>query len=193
MPTATLPPPSERQDRLFTRADYHAMASAGILSENDRVELIEGKILTMMPIGPWHASSALRLTKLLNNIYQDRALVAAGNPVGLGNHSEPQPDISVLRRKDDYYSSGHPEAKDVLLLIEISDSTVHFDLGKKRRLYASQSVMEYWVVDGQRHCIHVFRNPQQGEFNEERIFRPGELIPLPECEGAALEVNATGV
>lgn len=184
---------AERPERLFTREDYHAMLKAGILGEDDRVELINGKIIAMMPIGPWHASSSARLNHILNRIYGERALIVVGNPVGLGDRSEPQPDITVLRRRDDYYSERHPEPKDVLLLIEISDSTLNYDLNKKHDLYASHGISEFWVVDGQRHCVHVFRAPLNGVFSESQVLNVGDSLTLPGCDGTTLGVSETGV
>lgn len=177
----------------FTRKDYHAMADAGILTERDRVELINGEIVAMMPIGPWHCSSVALLLENLIVVYRKRAIVNSGNPVGLGNHSEPQPDVTVIRWRDDRYATAHPEAKDVLLLIEVSDSSRSFDLGRKHDLYAKQDVEEFWVVDRKLECVHVFRHPLEGLYRESRVYFKGESIPLPECAGAVLAVSETGV
>jgi Uma2 family endonuclease len=184
---------AERPERLFTREDYHAMLKAGILGEDDRVELINGKIIAMMPIGPWHASSSARLNHVLNRLYGERALVVVGNPVGLGDRSEPQPDITVLQPRADYYAASHPEPKDVLLLIEISDSTLNYDLNKKRDLYAFHGIPEFWVVDGRRRCVHVFKAPVNGKFNKSEVLNTGTSLVLPGCEGATISVTETGV
>jgi Uma2 family endonuclease len=177
----------------FTRKDYHAMADAGILTERDRVELINGEVVAMMPLGPWHTSSTARLIKLLVNLYADDGIVNSGNPVGLGDHSEPQPDVTVLRWRDDFYASDHPEAKDVILLIEVADSSRVFDLGAKHDLYAAEGVEEFWVVDRKLECVHVFRHPIDGVYRESRVYDREEVIPLPECGGATLKVADTGV
>jgi len=158
-----------------------------------RVELIDGKIIAMMPIGPWHASASTRLNHVLNKLYGENALVAAGNPVGMGDRSEPQPDITVLRYRRDFYATAHPEPKDVVLVVEISDSTLNYDLTKKRNLYATHGVSEFWVVDGQRHCVHVFRGPVNGTYTESQVLHPGDSLPLPACEGASIPVSETGV
>lgn len=184
---------ADRPERLFTRADYHTMVASGILREDDRVELINGKIIAMMPIGPWHASSCNRLNFLLNRKYSDKALVIAGNPVGLGDKSEPQPDITVLRMHPDFYEAGHPESKDIILLVEVSDSTRNFDLIKKRDLYAAHGIREYWVIDGGRKCVHVFRQPRDGEFTDSHIYTGTETIPLPDCGDCTLTPAETGV
>jgi Uma2 family endonuclease len=177
----------------FTRKDYHAMADAGILTERDRVELINGRIVAMIPIGPWHCASSSKLNYLLNQLYHGRGIVTMGNPVGLGDDSEPQPDVTVLRWQDDFYATAHPEAKDVILLIEVADSTRAFDLGTKHDLYAAQGVEEFWVVDRKLECVHVFRHPVDGVYRESRVYARGESIPLPECGDASLAVLETGV
>lgn len=179
--------------RLFNRKEYHAMADAGILTEQDRVELIKGRIVPMMPIGPWHGSSVARLIETLVERYRKRGIVNSGNPVGLGDDSEPQPDVTVLRWREDYYSEQHPGPDDVILLIEVSDSSRAFDLGAKHDLYAEQGVREYWVVDRQLRSVHVFRNPRDGVFTESRVYAKGESIPLPECGEAAFFVDDAGV
>jgi Uma2 family endonuclease len=193
MPQAAVHDIAERPDHLFMREDYHAMLEVGILREDYSVELIDGKIIAMMPIGPWHASSSARLNRLLHKLYEERALVSVRNPVGLGDRSEPLPDITVLRRRDDYYVSSHPEPKDVLLIIEISDSTLNYDLNKKRDLYASHGIPEFWVVDGKRRCVHVFRAPVNGAFSASEVLNTGASLVLPGCEGATIAVSETGV
>ena len=182
-------PPRHR----FTRKDYHAMAEAGILTERDRVELINGEIIAMMPIGPWHSSSVGLLLEHLLMAYHRRGIVNSGNTVGLGNNSEPQPDVTVLRWREDRYARAHPESKDVVLLVEVSDTTREFDLGTKRNLYATQGIEEFWVVDRQMASVHVFRRPADGIYLETRVYGRGEQIPLPECGDATLAVADTGV
>lgn len=179
--------------RLFTRKDYHAMADAGILTECDRVELINGRIVAMMPIGPWHSAVASRLNHALNRLYERNGIVTMGNPVGLGTQSEPQPDVTVSRWRDDFYASAHPEAQDVILLIEVADTSRLYDLGTKRDLYASQGVAEFWVVDRDLDCIHVFRHPYDGTYRDDRRYVRGEEIPLPECGGTTLAVADIGL
>ena len=184
---------ADRPERLFTRADYHAMFASGILREDERVELIDGRIIAMMPIGPRHAGSANRLIENLRDQYRKEAIIVAGNPVALGEKSEPQPDIAVLRPRADYYSSSHPAPDEVILLVEISDSTRNFDLIKKRDLYAAHGIREYWVIDGGRKCVHVFRHPRDGEFTDSHIYTGTETIPLPDCGDCTLTPVETGV
>jgi Uma2 family endonuclease len=184
---------ADEHQRLFTRGEYHAMAESGILGPEDRVELINGKVIAMMPLGPWHGSSTDRLADFLRNCYGKTAIVACGRPLALSASSEPQPDISVLHRRFDYYADAHPEPRDVLLVIEVADSSRTFDLGTKLDLYAAHGVSEYWVVDGVRKCIHVFQQPVEGMFKFTRLYHPGEILPLPGLEGATLAVTDAGL
>ncbi len=179
--------------RLFTREEYHAMADAGILTEKDRVELIKGRIVPMMPIGPWHVSISIRLDRLLQKLYGDYAFISTSNPVGLDGDSEPQPDITVLRFRADYYSSGIPTPSEILLIIEVADTSRAFDLGTKHDLYAEQGIPEFWVVDRKMAGIHVFRKPRDGVFTETRLYGKGEEIPLPDCGETTFRVDDSGV
>lgn len=179
--------------RLFTRREYHAMAEAGILTAEDRVELIKGRIVPMMPLGPWHCSSVARLIEKFGSAYSKRGIVNSGNPLGLGDNCEPQPDITVLYRREDYYSNAHPTAGDVILVIEVSDASRTYDLGTKHDLYAEQGIPEFWVVDRKMSGIHVFRNPRDGVFTESRLYSKGESIPLPQCGEATFLVDDSGV
>jgi len=131
----------------LTVHDYHRMAEVGVLQPDDRTELIEGEIVDMPPIGSQHASVVTRLTRLLIRTVDDSVDVRVQLPVRLIPRSEPQPDFALVEAKPDAYRSAHPVAKDVLLLIEVSDSTLRFDLDVKARLYATQGIPEYWVID----------------------------------------------
>ncbi len=169
------------------------MVDAGILTKKDQVELIKGKIVAMMPIGPWHSAVAGALIESLVLAYHGKAIVNANSAIGLDEQSEPQPDVVVLRWRADRYAAAHPEAKDVLLCIEVADSSRVYDLGTKHDLYAEQGIQEFWVVDRQMQCVHVFRDAQGGLFRESRVYRAGEEIALPECDGKVLPVTETGL
>ena len=188
VPTDTEPPL-----RLFTRKDYHAMAEASILSERDRVELIKGRIISMLPIGTWHHSASMRVDRVFQAAYGATALISCGNSVALGDDSEPQPDIMVLRWRDDFYAHAQPEAQDVILLVELSDSSRAFDLGAKLDLYAENGIRDYWVVDTKGKCVRVFRDPKEGRYVESSIFHSSDTIPLPECAGKTVAVTDLGV
>ncbi len=164
--------------RLFDVDEYYAMAAAGILSEDDRVELLDGEIVFMAPIGSRHASVVARLTHLFAALVGNRAVVWIQNPVRLDSSTEPQPDLMLLKPRDDYYSQGHPEPEDVLLLIEVSDTTVESDRGVKLPLYARSGIREVWIVDLPAQTVEVYSEPTGSEYGKSRVVGiGGELAP----------------
>ncbi|MDN5870991.1 MAG: Uma2 family endonuclease [Nitrococcus sp.] len=150
----------------LTTADYHKMGEAGVFRPTDRVELIEGEIIDMAPIGSVHASVVRLLTNLLVPALAGQAIVSAQDPVVLGDHSEPQPDLSVLRPRADFYRSAHPTPADILLLIEVAESSVKFDREIKLPLYARYNVPEVWLVDLQQKALTIHRAPLEGAYRE---------------------------
>lgn len=152
---------------------YQQMVAAGVLSKRDRIELIDGEMIDMAPIGLKHAALTARLNKWFVLAVGDTAIVSPGGPVNLGDFSEPQPDLMLLRPRADYYAAKIPEAADVMLLVEISDSTLAYDQGTKRALYARHGVAEYWVVDVAGKRIQVNRQPGANAY-----------ALLQECTGA---------
>jgi Uma2 family endonuclease len=145
--------------RLFTRAEYYRMAEAGILGEDDRVELIKGEIIQMSPIGRLHFAFVINLNKLLVVRLGDRAHVSVQGPVALSDDTEPQPDIAVLRLRATPYRQREAWAEDALLLIEVADSSLRYDRTTKLRLYAEAGIPEYWIVDCTTKTVEVYRNP----------------------------------
>ena len=133
--------------RKFSTKEYHEIARAGILGEDDRVELIEGEIVEMAPIGSRHASTVARLNKYLSERFANQALVWVQNPMRLNEFSEPQPDVALLRPRSDFYASAHPSPEDILLVIEVAETSVDYDRNVKAPLYASAGVRELWLVD----------------------------------------------
>ena len=173
----------EFQRRRFTVRDYYAMAEAGILTEDDRVELIEGEIVQMAAIGSRHAACVDRLNRLFHLELQDRAVVRVQNPVRLSDLTEPQPDVTLLRPRPDFYAEGHPGPGDVLLLVEVAHSTLGYDREIKLPLYAAARVPEVWIVNVEEDRVEVHRDPSAGRYRvEERSGRGAALRPalLPE-------------
>ena len=123
------------------------MADAGIFGEDDRVELLDGEIVEMAPVGSRHAACVNKLTQLFVERSEGRALLAPRNPITLGERSEPQPDLALLRPRADYYASGHPTPDEVLLVVEVGDTTAEWDRRHKLPLYAAAGVAEVWLVD----------------------------------------------
>jgi Uma2 family endonuclease len=141
----------------FTVTDYYHMAEAGILTEDDRVELIDGEIIDMSPIGGRHVPCVARLNRFLVRTISDDATVNIQSPVRLGEYDEPEPDVSVVRSRN--YGDDLPTPSDVLLLIEVSDTTLRYDRATKLPLYASAGIPEYWIVDLQGQSIERHTNP----------------------------------
>ena len=139
----------------FTVKDYHRMAEAEVFDPKDRVELVDGEVLEMAPIDSRHAGCVNRLNYLFVSMLGTRAVAAPQNPVEVDDYSEPQPDLVVLRPRDDFYSNAHPAPDDVLLVIEVSNPTLRFDLGRKTDLYLAGGVPEVWVVDVNAEVIHA--------------------------------------
>lgn len=147
------------QKRLFTVKEYHLMTEVGILSEGDRVELIEGEIVKMAAIGTRHASCVRRLIRSFSVIPQNLAILGVQDPIQLTERTEPQPDVVLLQSRADYYATAHPVPSEVLLLVEVSDSTVDYDREVKVSIYARSLVQEVWLVDLVKNCLEVYRQP----------------------------------
>ncbi len=189
MTTTATTPASAPTRRRFTVAEYHAMADTGILAENDRVELLDGDIIVMPPIGDWHAASVDRLTNTLPLQLQGRAIVRVQNPARLDDNSEPQPDVMLLRWREDFYEGGHPSPSDVLLLIEVSDSSVDYDRGAKLSAYARAGVPEVWLVTQQERRIEAYTGPVEGAYSNVQYVGPGESIAPRAFPDVVLEVD----
>ncbi|MBI2901068.1 MAG: Uma2 family endonuclease [Planctomycetes bacterium] len=177
--------------RRFTVEDYEKMVRAGVLTEDDRVELIEGEIVEMSPIGERHAACVKRVNRLLTRLLGERAIVSVQDPVCLGNDSEPEPDIAILRPRADFYVSGHPRARDILLIIEVADTTRKKDREVKIPLYARAGVMESWLVDLEARRIEVFRKPSaRGYLDRSKVRAGGRISPaaFPDIEIPAGEI-----
>lgn len=158
--------------------DFHRMAEAGILSGDDRVELIEGELIDMAPIGTRHAACIRGLIQALAGISASVALLDVQNPLRLGSGSEPQPDLMLLRPRVNRYANAHPGPEDVLLLIEVSDTTLAYDRRIKLPLYARHGVPEVWIVDLEGEVVEVFRSPTSAGYAETlRLQRDAALSP----------------
>ena len=163
----------------FSVDDFHKLGEIGVLRDDDRVELVEGVLIDMAPIGSGHASLVNRLTNRLAAALSGHAIVSTQNPVLLGASSEVQPDIALLRHRDDFYANAHPTPSDVLLVIEVADTSLPFDRNIKVPLYARHGIPEVWLVALQQRRIEVFRRPTGAGYGE--TLRPAEtetLAPL---------------
>ncbi len=145
--------------RKLTVEQYHRMGEMGILQQDDRVELIEGELIEMAPIGHFHAGLGNLLIDLLGHPIRGRAIACVQNPIRLDLHSEPEPDFALLRYRPDHYKQVLPAAADVLLLIEIADSSLRYDREIKRPLYARHGIPEFWLIDIPARGIEICREP----------------------------------
>ena len=186
---ATPPRPAQPSRRRFTVAEYYAMAEAGILAPDERVELLDGDVIVMPPIGDWHASRAILFTNTFPLQLQGRAIVSIQNPVRLNDGSEPQPDVMLLRWRDDFYRDGHPGPADVLLLIEVSDSSVDFDRNEKLSAYAAAGIPEVWIASRQDRRIESYVDPTGDEYATVRYYGAGESISPQTFPDIALQVD----
>lgn len=173
--------------------EFERMGKIGLINPELRLELIEGELLEMAPIGYFHAGIIRILTERLRLAVGNAAIVDSQNPIMLDERSEPQPDLVLLRPRPDYYLSRHPRAEDVLLLIEVSDSTVQFDRKTKVPLYARHGIPEVWLVVGpKRRHIEIYRDlqPERGSYQTRLQLREGALAPvlLPQAEIRLREV-----
>lgn len=159
----------------LTVDEYYRMGEVGLLSSDDRVELIEGEIVEMPPIGDRHAAAVDVLARTLIQSLGDSAHVRIQGPIRLSARSEPQPDIALLTRRADSYKTGHPTATEVLLVIEVSESTRGYDLDSKARLYSRHGIAEYWVLDLVDNQLHRFRRPASGSYGEHETIDAGAV------------------
>jgi Uma2 family endonuclease len=165
--------------RVFTVDEYERMGNAGIFAPDERVELIDGEVIAMPPIGRPHALCVSRSMWLLVSRLGSRAQVETQNPIHLSDLSEPVPDLMVLRPSPDHYAGGHPTAADVMLLIEVSDTTLAYDQRTKLPVYARESIPEVWIADLVHRVIHVYRDPRPEGYRTTLTFGlGGRLAPL---------------
>jgi Uma2 family endonuclease len=175
--------------RLFTSAEYHAMAEAGILSEDERVELIAGEIVRMAPIGSRHAGCVKRLNRGLSRL-GDRALVSVQDPIALGPSQEPEPDLALLRPREDDYTRSHPTPAEILLVIEVADFSLDYDRTVKIPLYAQAGIPEAWLVNLLQREIQVFRQPSDNGYREVGTLHPGDRLSPQAFPDFELRVEA---
>jgi Uma2 family endonuclease len=176
--------------RWFTASEYNRMAEAGILTEDDRVELIEGEIVEMSPIGSRHAACVNRLNMLLSSQAGQTFIVSVQNPIVVDDYSEPEPDVAVLRMRGDYYEQELPTVSDVLLVIEVADTSVEIDRSVKIPLYARAGVPVTVLVDLPRELIEVHSEPANGQYQSVQIFRRGDSLQLKALPQLNLSVEA---
>jgi Uma2 family endonuclease len=178
------------EKRLLTLEEYERMIEAGVFDEDERIELIRGEIVKMAAIGLPHMACVARLSELLTLLTAGKAKVwPQSNAIGLpGSNSRPEPDVTLLRWRDDYYAGKRPGPEDVLVLVEVAETSIRYDRGVKGRLYAEAGIPEYWIVNLRAGVVEVYGNPVEGAYKQARKARRGETLALPSGLGA-IEVS----
>jgi Uma2 family endonuclease len=163
--------------RKFTVEQYHQMAEQEILNHQENLELIQGEIVTMSPIGFRHAAT---INRLLNSFLElqlaGKAIISIQNSIALGEHSEPQPDVVLLKPTETFYGDRLPEAKDILLLIEVADSSLIYDQTVKVPLYAQHQITEVWLINLNQQQLERYTGPQNNSYQNKTIFYPNQGI-----------------
>lgn len=160
----------------FSVETYHKMIDLGILKPSDKVELIEGKIITMSPMNSPHAACINRLNDILRHIIKQKVNIREEKPITLGTHSEPEPDIAVVRFREDYYEEAHPQAKDIFLVIEVSHTTQKHDRETKIPLYASFNIPETWIIDLKNKTIEVYELPKGEVYKSKKTYAIEDIL-----------------
>lgn len=160
----------------FTVAEFQQMAETGIIKDEDRLELIDGEIIDMGKIGSKHAAYVDRLNDLLRDKLGKQVLIRIQNPVELSTYSQPQPDLALVRRRNDYYENRHPQPSDIFLLIEVADSTLETDREVKIPLYARSLILEAWIINCNNQSLEVYRYPTDNNYREKLCFFKGEKL-----------------
>ena len=171
--------------RRLTIEEYHRLGEAGVLREDDRVELIEGELIHMAPIGSRHAECVSRLNRLFNR--QTEALVRVQDPIQLSEHSEPEPDIAIVRNRN--YAEAHPGPNDMLLLVEVSDTSLSDDRDIKVPLYARHGIPEVWLVDLVRERLEIYLGPTAQGYRQALRPRAGDVITASRVPEVNLDID----
>ena len=178
----------------FTVAEYHRLAELGFFREDERVELIKGEIIQMAAKGTPHCVCETLLFRELVKLLLDRAMVRGQQPIIIPDHSEPEPDLAIVNNVNDNYLSSHPQPSDILLLIEISNSTLKYDQEIKLPLYAKAGISDYWIFNLSKYCLECYSEPyqdSQGNFDYRRklILLPDESVKLSSFPDLVLDLS----
>lgn len=174
---------------VFKVDDYHRMVETGILSEDSRVELLEGEIVKMSPVGSRHVACVNRLNGLLSRKLGEEVIISIQNPFRLNDYSEPEPDIALLKGRDDFYADALAAPADVLLLVEVANTSIEIDRRVKLPMYARAGISEVWLVNLMEDRIETYTNPVNESYQKVRIARRGESLLSEGLANLALSVD----
>ncbi len=169
--------------------EWRRLGEANIFPPDSRLELINGEILEMAPIGFNHAGHLKKINHLLARLVADKAIVSVQDPLQLADISEPEPDFMLLKPNPDFYTTRHPIASDVLLLIEVADSSLVFDQNQKQRLYALHGIPEYWLLNLNDNCLEVYRRPHGEAYEQKSTLRADDSISLSQLPDIAIKLS----
>ena len=177
----------------LTVEEFRALAETEGWDEDTRVELLDGEVVWMSPINDPHAACVKRLNRLFSRSFaDDQVVVSVQDPVRIENYDEPQPDLALLKPRADFYATATPTPADILLLVEVADTTLRTDLGRKARIYASGGITEYWVVDLNNRALYVHRAPSGSTYTDRQVPAPGQRVAAgfaPQIEMSVDEVT----
>jgi Uma2 family endonuclease len=171
--------------RLITVAEYDRMIEAGIYTENDRIELLNGEIVELMPKGTKHTSANSKIVRFLIRLFDEKLIVRNQDPIVLDDFSEPEPDIVLATWDEKEYAEHHPTPSDILLVMEISDTTLAYDREDKARAYSRNGIQQYLLLNLQNETLEDYREPNADGYGAKRTYRTGEafnLVAFPEIE-----------
>jgi Uma2 family endonuclease len=173
----------------FRVDEFQKMVKAGILPEESGWEVIDGYLVDKMTIGSRHASITKRLNRILTRLLSEKTIISVQDPVQLDAYNEPEPDIAVLKLRDDFYSASHPTPNDALLLIEVSDTTIEYDRETKKNLYARFEIQELWIVNLSENTVEAYSQPKNGSYRLVRILESGEIVKSSSIENLEMSVK----
>ncbi len=173
----------------FRVEDFRRMTEVGILPEESGWEIIDGFLIDKMTIGSRHASTVKRMNRKLMRLLGDNAIISVQDPIHIDDYNEPEPDIALLKPREDFYAESHPAPQDVLLLVEVSDSTVEYDREIKKSIYAKVEIAEFWLVNLKESTIECYTQPKNGNYRLAQIFETGEMVQSKTIENLKLKVK----
>lgn len=173
----------------FRVDEFRKMVEVGILPEEHGWEIVDGYLIDKMSIGDKHASTVKRLNRIFNHRFSENLLVSVQDPIHLDEYNEPEPDIALLKYRDDCYLGKTPTPADVLLLIEVSDSTIEYDREVKKLLYAEAEIAEFWLINLKDNTVEIYSSPKNGKYRLARIVESGETIVSSSIENLELQVD----
>ncbi len=187
--TIAYAPNSHIRYHSLTTKDVERMVETGVLDEDDRIELINGKLVEMSPPGRKHIAYTNRMQHLLTRAIETGLIISVQNPVQLSPNLQPEPDLALLKWRNDFYVTNMATPEDIVLLIEVSDSSLIYDQEVKVPLYGTTGVSESWIISVEHGHIDVYRDPSPEGYTSRQRYTAGESLTVPGVEGASLEID----